>query len=367
MIGVRKRWYTRHGHRLSFFEKSEDVWLNPGMTKQLHFTPEIQEALNHERYHHLSPLVQKRMETLWLKSHELPHWQIAQLAGVCENTMRSYFALYEEGGIEKLKEITVYRPESQLAEHATTLEAYFQANPPAGIKEAQKEIAELTGLQRSETQVGKFLHKLGLKPRKVGMIPAKVDVEKQADYLKNELEPRLAEAKEGKRAVFFVDAAHFVLAPYLGWLWSFARIFIAAPAGRQRFNVLGALNATTHQLVTIMNDTTINADAVCLLLQKLADLSLGIPITLILDNARYQHCAHVIEAARQLQIELCFLPPYSPNLNLIERLWKFVKKKCLYSIYYSNFADFKAAISTCLAQTQTTYKEDLDSLLTLKS
>jgi hypothetical protein len=64
------------------------------MTKQLHFTPEIQEALNHERYHHLSPLVQKRMETLWLKSHGLPHWQIAQLAGVCENTMRSYFALY---------------------------------------------------------------------------------------------------------------------------------------------------------------------------------------------------------------------------------------------------------------------------------
>lgn len=336
------------------------------MTKQLIFPLEIQKELNYERYHHPSPLVQKRMETLWLKSHNLPHWQIAELAGECENTMRSYFALYEAGGIERLKEITVYRPQSRLVEHTTTLEAHFQAHPPASVKEAQHEIEQITGIKRKETQIGKFLHKLGLKRRKVGMIPAKVDVDKQATYLENELEPRLAEAKAGKRALFFVDAAHFVLAPYLGWLWSFARIFIAAPAGRQRFNVLGALNATSHQLVTVMNTTTINADAVCLLLQKLAELSLGIPITLILDNARYQHCAQVMAMAKELKIELCFLPPYSPNLNLIERLWKFVKKECLYSTYYANFTDFKTAISTCLAQTHTTYKKDLDSLLTLK-
>jgi len=336
------------------------------MTKQLSFTPEVQEELNYERYHHPVPLVQKRMETLWLKSHNLPHWQIAELAGECENTMRSYFALYEEGGIERLKEITVYRPQSQLMQHSTTLEAHFQTNPPASVKEAQHEIEEMTGIKRNETQTRQFLHKLGLKPRKVGMIPAKLDVEKQAAYLENELEPRLAEAKAGKRAVFFVDAAHFVLAPYLGWLWSFTRIFIAAPAGRQRFNVLGALNATSHQLVTVTNATTINAETVCLLLRQLTELSLGIPITLILDNARYQHCAQVIALAKELKIELCFLPPYSPNLNLIERLWKFVKKECLYSTYYANFADFKTAISTCLAQTHTTHKKELDSLLTLK-
>jgi transposase len=61
-----------------------------------------------------------------------------------------------------------------------------------------------------------------------------------------------------------------------------------------------------------------------------------------------------------------YLPPYSPNLNLIERLWKFVKRKCLYSIYYDNFQDFKAAITACLQQTHTTYKHELDSLLTLR-
>ena len=163
-----------------------------------------------------------------------------------------------------------------------------------------------------------------------------------------------------------MDAAHFVLAPFLGFLWSFTRLFIRAPAGRQRFNVLGALNAITHELITVTNATYINAESVCELLRKLAALNLGIPITLFLDNARYQKCALVFALAKSLKIELCYLPTYSPNLNLIERLWKFTKKQCLYSKYYADFASFKAAIETCLAETHTTHKSTLDSLLTLQ-
>ena len=90
------------------------------------------------------------------------------------------------------------------------------------------------------------------------------------------------------------------------------------------------------------------------------------PITLVLDNARYQKCKIVTALASQLNIELLFLPAYSPNLNLIERLWKFVKKKVLYSKYYPDFDSFKHSISDCLNQTHTTYKAELDSLLTLK-
>lgn len=195
------------------------------------------------------------------------------------------------------------------------------------------------------------------------MIPAKADPDKQKTYLENEMLPRIDEAKAGKRAVFFVDAAHFVLAPFLGFLWSLTRIFIKAPAGRKRFNVLGALNAVTHELITVTNDSYINAQSVCELLQKLSQLNLGIPITLFLDNARYQKCALVSQVANALQIELCYLPAYSPNLNLIERVWKFVKKKSLYSKYYSEFNAFKTAISDCLKQTHSTYKLELDSLL----
>jgi transposase len=129
------------------------------MTIQLTFTPEIQEALNYERYHHPVPLVQRRMEVLWLKSHGLAHELIARLAGVSETTMRDYFGLYAVGGLDKLKEVNLYRPTSDLQAHATSLEAHFRDHPPATIKEAQHEIEQLTGIKRSETQVREFLKK----------------------------------------------------------------------------------------------------------------------------------------------------------------------------------------------------------------
>jgi transposase len=183
---------------------------------------------------------------------------------------------------------------------------------------------------------------------------------------KKKLEPCLEEAKAGARAVYFVDAAHFVLGAYLGFLWCFERLFVKSGAGRQRFNVLAALNAVTHEIIMVTNDAYINAASVCELLHKLAALGLSVPITLVLDNARYQKCAIVSELAATLEIELLYLPSYSPNLNLIERLWKFVKKQCLYSIYYPDFNSFKSAIKDCLDQCPTTHKKTLDSLLTLR-
>jgi transposase len=197
------------------------------------------------------------------------------------------------------------------------------------------------------------------------MIPAKANPEIQEKYHQAVMEPRLAEAKAGKGVIFFVDAAHFVLSPCLGYLWLAVRLFIPAPSGRQRFNVLGALNAITHELITVCNDHYITSTQVCELLHLLVRRYPDQAITLFLDNARYQRCQLVMTTATQLGIELCFLPPYSPNLNLIERLCKFVKKKCLCSHYYSDFAAFTHAITACLQQTHSTYKADLDTLLTL--
>lgn len=162
-----------------------------------------------------------------------------------------------------------------------------------------------------------------------------------------------------------MDAAHFVLAPFLGYLWCFSRLFIKAPSGRERFNVLGALNAITHELVTITNCSYINSESFCDLLWKIARLNIDMPITLVLDNARYQKCKLVASVAQLLNIELLYLPSYSPNLNIIERLWKFVKKQCLYSKYYEKFDSFKSAILDCLNHTHDKHKDDLDSLLTL--
>jgi transposase len=126
---------------------------------QLEFTPEVLEELNYERYRHPLPLVQRRMEALWLKSHGLRHGQIAQLVNISENTLRDYFQLYLEGGVERLKEVAIQGPESALQEHHASNEAYFRAHPPATIKEAKNTIESLTGGKRGETQVREYLKK----------------------------------------------------------------------------------------------------------------------------------------------------------------------------------------------------------------
>jgi transposase len=209
-----------------------------------------------------------------------------------------------------------------------------------------------------------LIKSIGISRRKVSSIPAKANIEAQKKFHDEQLQPRLDEAKAGKRTVYFVDAAHFLLGAFLGYLWSFVRMFVRTPSGRQRFNVLGALNAITKELITITNDTDIMSYQVGELLSEIAKSTVG-PITLILNNARYQRCYFVMAKAQELGIELLFLPPYSPNLNLIERLWKFVKKKCLYSIYYDNFSLFQQAIRTLLSTRRQSHQKELDDLLTL--
>lgn len=336
------------------------------MTIKIEFTETEMKQLDYERYHHPHPRVQRKMEALWLKSQGVPHKDICKYAGISANTLCQYLRDYQSGGIDSLKRLNFYQPKSDLCQCQSTLEEYFGQAPPATVNEARAKIEELTGIKRSPSRVRHFLKSLGLSYRKVGMIPAKVDVAVQEDFQKNHLEPRLTEAKAGKRAVFFVDAAHFVLAPFLGWLWCVTRLFLKAPSGRQRLNVLAALNVVTHELVMVTNHDYVNAQTVGELLQQLSQLSLLVPLTLVLDNARYQKCHAVQELADRLSIELLYLPPYSPHLNLIERLWRWVKKKCLYSKYYDNFEGFTQAIQNCLSQTHTTYKTEMDSLLTLK-
>jgi len=129
------------------------------MTIELEFTSEIIEEINYERYHHPVPLVERRMEVLWLKSNGLSHALIAQLGRISENTMREYFRLYEQGGVAKLREVNFYHPQSQLNVHISTLEEYFKEHPVATIKEAQSKIKELTGIERSETQIREFFKK----------------------------------------------------------------------------------------------------------------------------------------------------------------------------------------------------------------
>ena len=298
------------------------------------FTPEDIDALHRERFHHPHPRVQEKMEAVYLKSQGLLHKDICRLSRISENTLRSYLRQFQKGGVERLKRLNFAKPVSALADHREELEDYFRKNPPRSAAQAAADIARITGIWRGLTQVRRFLTGMGMKCRKLGMIPAKADVEEQRRFLDGRLWPRLRQAQRLRRVVCFVDAAHFVHGPYLGFLWCFVRLLMRGPSGRKRFKVLGAIDAVTHELTTVCNDTVINAEAVCELLRALAARYVGLPLTLVLDNARYQRCAVVQQLAEVLRIELLFLPAYAPNLNLIERLWKFVKKECLSCRYY---------------------------------
>jgi transposase len=188
----------------------------------------------------------------------------------------------------------------------------------------------------------------------------------QREFLKTELQPALDAAQAGSGHVFFVDAAHFVFGTFLCCLWCVARIFVRAASGRQRFNVLGAWNAVTRQLIAVTNTTVVNTETMCELLRKLAAQNLVGPITIVLDNARYQRNQVVQSLAAELGIRLLFLPSYSPNLNLIERLWGFTKRQSVYGKYHANFASFRSAIEATLASLSTKHADKLKTLMTLK-
>ena len=138
----------------------------------------------------------------------------------------------------------------------------------------------------------------------------------------------MEKAEKGLETLLFIDASHFVTeCDFLGCLYGKTRRFIRTSSGRKRYNVLGAMDFLTKRMLTVSNDSYITATQVCEALRLIAKQYEGKIVRIALDNARYQKCGNVCALATQLGLDLVYLPPYSPNLNLIERLWKFVKRR----------------------------------------
>jgi transposase len=341
--------------------------------RDITFSADDRRALAHLRYHHPDPRVQRKIEALWLKSHGLGHDRIAAYADVSRRSVQRYLDQYLEGGVERLCRGREHQSRAPLVEHEVSLEEHFETHPVRSARQARAVIEQRTGVRRGLTQVRHFLKdRLGLRWRRTGAIPVPPKrtipehARDQAAFLESKLEPRLEQARLGVRQVYFVDAAHFVFAPFLGCLWCAARLFVRAASGRKRYNVLGAFDAVDHRLIRVTNDGYINAESVCELLRSVAGAAVGLPITLVLDNARYQKCAVVQALAALLGIELLYLPSYSPNLNLIERLWRFVRVESLNSTYYEKFDEFRSAIDGCLDGLSTVHKGEMETLMTHK-
>ena len=338
---------------------------------RIELTEEQQRIVNTERDSHPLEHVRRKMLVLWLLHCGLTRQKAALVSGTGRATVQRYVAAFRDGGLDGLRHWGVSGPVSDLAAHAQAIKAEFTDKPVRSTAEACERIERLTGIRRQPTQVRKVLKDLGLRWRRVRAIPIPPKktlgehVAGQAEFLEGQLRPRLDGAVAGKEHVFFVDAAHFVFGTFLCCLWSFVRLHVRAASGRQRFNVLGAFNAVTRELLAVMNTTVVNTETMCELLHKIAAQGLVGKVSVVLDNARYQRNKVVQALAESLKIDLLFLPSYSPNLNLIERLWRFTKKEALYGRYHATFADFKAAIEDTLSGLPTKHKAKLASLMTL--
>jgi len=203
-------------------------------------------------------------------------------------------------------------------------------------------------------------------PRKVGQIPATADVAAQEAFKTEPREPRVAAAPAGQRVVFFLDAAPGVFAPVVGLVGGFERLWVKAPSGRQRLNVLAALNATTRDIFSVTPRTASTSETVCAFLRLWAGAHPQVPRTIVRDTARSRRCALGQGLAQSLGIALLGLPAYSPTLHLLERFWKLVNKTCLSSQYDADHLSFQQAMIECMAQARHRHKEEWASVLTLQ-
>ena len=291
---------------------------------------------------------------------------IGHAVGMHYHAVGKWVNTYKINGFEALLSNNYGGKKSELENYADSILKSFQLQPPMTAAVAAERIREMTAISRSDQQVRAFMKRHQLKFLKCGHIPAKADNDQQHQWVETELKPVIEAARKEQVHLFFCDAAHFILQPFLCSLWCAFRVFIKASAGRNRINVLGAVNAITKEVITITNTTYITSgtliDFLKLLKEKFADK----PIAIVPDNARYQHCFLVTTFAKSLGIHLLFLPPYSPNLNIIERLWKFTKKEILYAKYYDKPTLFHQAIQNFFDEINQKFKQQLSSLLTLK-
>jgi transposase len=165
--------------------------------------------------------------------------------------------------------------------------------------------------------------------------------------------------------VYFVDAAHVLhtALPSQGWIKRQQTVQLKTNSGRNRLNILGAYSPDTQDLIYLEGRESVDAERVAQLLRTIRAANPGVPLLLVLDNAPYNRAPAVTQAADDLAIELLYLPTYSPNLNLIERFWKFLKRKVARNRYYPTFAEFRGAVQNLLTNLAA-YRDELATLLT---
>ncbi len=293
-------------------------------------------------------------------------WSPAQVAEILlfdEKTSRHYFQSYQQGGGQALLNDNYSGAEPKLTDHQMSeLERYLEDRLVPDAKSVIAHIDKQYKVRYSTSGVTDLLHRLGFSYKKPKHVPGKQDPAKQHAFIE-EYEQIKADKGEND-PIYFADATHpqHNSVPSYGWIKKGKEKELKANCGRQRLNINGAINIETLEPVTGFYDT-INAQAAIHLFAKIeAKHPDANVIYVIVDNARYYRSRLLKQSVKGTKIKLIFLPPYSPNLNLIERYWKFFKKKVLNNHYYETFDEFKRACKSFFRKRKK-YLPELQTLL----
>jgi len=281
-----------------------------------------------------------------------------------DETLRSYVKKYQTGGIPLLIHTNhsgkkANLDDKQLKQLRNELDEKIYLSTGSIIQYVEQQF----DIKYSSTGMRDLLHREGYVFKKPVLVPGNPDIEAQEEFV-GYYEDFMMN-KENDVEVVFIDAVHpehNAKAAY-GWIKKGEKREIKTNSGRQRLNLHGAINAETMD-VTVIESQTINRDSTVQLLEILdKKYSYAKEIVVILDNASYHYSQEVRDVIEDSQrLKLVYLPPYSPELNLIERVWHFFKKNVLYNQYYENLAEFRKA-SIKFFQNIDDYVDELFSLL----
>lgn len=289
--------------------------------------------------------------------------EVAEALLLDEDTVRNYLARYRRGGLQALREDGYVGGLGHLDEtQRQALEVHLGEHIYLTVQEIVAFVKERFGVEYTISGMTDLLHRLEFVYKKPKVVPGKSDPVAQARF--GEQYEKLKENKGDKDPVYFMDGTHpqHNTRPAYGWIKQGEAKEIKTNTGRKRVNINGALNIEDLSVVTRFDDS-INAQSTLGLLAELERRhSEAETIYVICDNAGYYRSSLVSDYLKDSKIELVFLPPYSPNLNLIERYWKFFKKKVLYNRYYEKFNEFKDACERFFRQPRR-YLKELRSLL----
>lgn len=260
-------------------------------------------------------------------------------------TLRNYVNNYKIGGINKLLKYNYKGGISLLSvELLMQLTQELDKNIYLTTKDICAYVANQFNIKYTISGMTVLLHRIGYVYKKPKLVPGNPDVDAQEYFLKKYL--KFMETKKGNDAVFFIDAVHptwNTMAAY-GWIKKGTIRELKTNSGRDRLNIHGAMNAETFETSVIISKSNVNSDSTINLFQFLEKTHpYAENIYVILDNAKYHYSASVREYCETSRIRLVFLPSYSPELNLIERLWRVFKKNVLYNKTYETFKKFQKA------------------------